>query len=308
MRTILSGVRVRLAAKLGICPFCVRASIYGALASWIVVAGLGALWPQPVAMALSVIVASAFSLLVVAHIAAHVWRVSSGLRQFEKAVRTTTPDREFAIGRREFLGTAAKAGVAFTLIALAGRSFSLTVRAQGGCANVSPANPVCADGPDDNTAIANLYAATRTACDALCPTLGCAVGSKCLRSGAPLYNPFVAQCSDNGRGGRTCCVQVECPCACKSCKDGVPADAVVSGKAGNKGDAWSQMKANAEAACVAYCDKVDSCPAAKPLCKTNGAAKVDANQKKDCRQTSTDPVEWTCTGTITNCPCQCRKK
>jgi hypothetical protein len=309
MKAIVSGVRARLAAKLGVCPFCVRTALYGALASWLVVAGFAAFWPQPLAPAVAVIVASAFSMLVAAHVAAHLWRVSSGLKEIEQEVRTTGPaGQDFAIGRRQFLGTVAKAGAAFTLIALTGKSFALTVRAQGGCANVSAANPVCADGGDDNTAIANLFAVAQTACDTLCSTLACAAGSKCLRNGAPSFNVFEAQCSDNALGGRTCCVRVECPCGCKSCQDGVPADTAVSGKAGNKGDAWSQMKANAEAACLAYCEKVDSCPPAKPKCKTNGTAKVEAKQNKDCLQTSKNPVEWTCTGKITNCPCQCRKK
>jgi hypothetical protein len=307
MAPYLSAIRHRIASKLGVCPFCIRFALRGAALAWCLLAGLALVWPNPVALGLALLVAAGFSFVALAHITAHLWRVAGGLRDFEHELQAAQPEEPFAIGRRRFLATVARAGLGFTAIALGGNSLLRLASAQGACANTSLANPVCAGGADDNAAIANLVGATRTACDGLCGGRACAAGSKCLRSGPPIYSVFDAQCSDDGRGGRICCVRVECPCGCKTCADGVPADTTVTGKAGNKGDAWSAMKANAEAACVNYCAKVDSCQdPKKPNCKVNGTAKVEADQKKNCIQTGNNPVEWTCTGTITKCPCKCR--
>jgi hypothetical protein len=121
LKMIPSRVRRLLAAKLGRCPFCMRASARGTVASWAAVLTLAFTWPNPVALAVASVITFGFTLLMVSHLITYMIRVGLTLRavqEEERPARMPSVDHQ---GRRTFMVSVGKAGVAALLISLFGR-------------------------------------------------------------------------------------------------------------------------------------------------------------------------------------------
>jgi hypothetical protein len=69
-----------LASKLGKCARCMRASAWGALAGWMAVLLLRLIWPRPLALGLSSLLALAFTSLLSAHLIAFGRWIGAALR------------------------------------------------------------------------------------------------------------------------------------------------------------------------------------------------------------------------------------
>ena len=63
-----TGIKALLSRKLGRCPTCMRASAWGALTSWAAATALYFAWPIPALLVASLLLATAFTLLLLAHI------------------------------------------------------------------------------------------------------------------------------------------------------------------------------------------------------------------------------------------------
>jgi hypothetical protein len=129
--TWVGRARSAIDAKLGRCPLCMRVSLLGGVIAWAAFALL-LLASAPVPLiGTSGIVAAALTLMTLAHFAAYELRVARSIRALQRESRLATSDLRLDIGRREFLGTMARAGVAFALTAALGRSFGFAL--QGAC-------------------------------------------------------------------------------------------------------------------------------------------------------------------------------
>lgn len=121
LKMILSMVRLLFAAKLGRCPLCMRMSARGTLAGWAVVFTVAFAWPNPIALTVASVIAFCFTLLAVTHFITYMFRVGLTLRALqdgEGPVRMPCVNDQ---GRRTFMLSIGKAGVAALLISLFGR-------------------------------------------------------------------------------------------------------------------------------------------------------------------------------------------
>lgn len=100
-------VRSLVSAKLGRCPRCIRASITGTIAGWILVAGAYA-WVSPLTMYLLLPITAAFTLLFAAHIAAIVTREVDARRKFRRVKESFARPTPASPPRRQFFGSTLK--------------------------------------------------------------------------------------------------------------------------------------------------------------------------------------------------------
>jgi hypothetical protein len=83
----------------------------------------------------------------------------------------------------------------------------------------------------------------------------------------------------------------------------VPVDPVVTSVAPNRGDAWSNLKGNADGICDAFCALGNtSCPS--QTCRRTGAAQTDGRPSSNCAPAAGGG--FACTANITTCPCRCK--
>ena len=116
---LYEGFHALVQRKLGACPKCMVSSIVGSGVSWIAVAGCYVLWPNPIALALGVFVAGAFTALMIAHVVAHMYRAAPIVRYVSfnrKGEVEYAPENQ---SRRQFAVAVAKAGYAFAFAAVA---------------------------------------------------------------------------------------------------------------------------------------------------------------------------------------------
>lgn len=112
-RSILARLTDPFRVKLGRCSRCMRQATFGALGAWALVAALYFTWPHRLALIATVIVASALTVLMLAHMIALTTRVVSGLarvwpRGDENPQAAGGDTVALAGDRRAFLGTATK--------------------------------------------------------------------------------------------------------------------------------------------------------------------------------------------------------
>ena len=107
------NVRLRnlVSAKLGRCPRCIRASIIGTVAGWILVAAANA-WANPLALYLVLPIAAAFTLVFVAHVVAIGAREVAARRRFRRVKESFGRPAPSSPQRRQFFGSTLKIGAA----------------------------------------------------------------------------------------------------------------------------------------------------------------------------------------------------
>ncbi len=86
-----------------------------------------------------------------------------------------------------------------------------------------------------------------------------------------------------------------------ACEPGVPANPVVTGTGPNMGDAWSDLKGEANGICDTFC-ATRNVACTSGVCRRNGAAQTDGNPSTNC----TRAAPSNCTANITKCPCMCK--
>jgi hypothetical protein len=118
VRSLPPRLRTRLSAKLGRCPRCMRSSMLGTLAGWAGVGLITIFWPYSILWIGALVVAGSFSLLLATHLTIFLVRVATVLRQ--PPARKSSEREVKALGRREFVATLGKAGVAAFGAALVG--------------------------------------------------------------------------------------------------------------------------------------------------------------------------------------------
>jgi len=119
IRALPARIRAAVAAKLGVCPVCMRSAARGAVGGWAAATIVAFVWPLPVLLAASLAVAGAFTLLLLAHVVAFAVRATPVLAERERRRADGA-----TLDRRRFLGLGARAG----LVALA-LSLGLPARA-----------------------------------------------------------------------------------------------------------------------------------------------------------------------------------
>lgn len=304
LSSIPPSVWARITAKLGRCPRCLRASARGTLVAWGVATILVIVWPHPLALAGALVLAGGFTLLLVSHLVAYMGRLARRLRQVSAGPEPGLPAATSSLSRRELLWTVGKAGSLAVLVALVGRP--LGVSAQPACAGVhAPGLALSGTGASRKAAVDAYDADAVAKCDAFCLARGCPAGSKCLRSGAA--GRSTPKCTkDNVTDMWTCTGQLTaCPCDCFAC-DATNVPPPPQNQAVGTGNTQELARAavttDAEAKCEAFCQLIDTCPGEpQPPCRLFGAPTVINIKCTGNRQQG-----FTCTGTITNCPCTCQ--
>jgi len=262
-------IKQLVSEKLGVCPFCMRASALGSLASWAIYVGarlthLDRMPAGPLLLALLVVVASCFTLLICAHLVAYMVRTARDIRAFEHrpaAQEVTSPattlDRS-TLSRREFVRVVLGAGAYAAAIAVLG-TVPTFGQAQPCTATIEPTFP------DNIAAGAGAEAATDLAqgavlvCDALCDERTCAGGSRCLQKGPPV----ITQPKCQGAGAqRFCSASIKrCSCGCTPCAGTHEPAFPMSGYGigANQGTAGPAAEADAKRLCDNFCNRFKNC-------------------------------------------------
>ncbi len=111
-RDLYRNICALLNQKLGTCPKCMASSIVGSGLSWLAVAIVYGMWPDRLARAFTLIVAIAFTALMVTHVVVHMFRAAP-------VVRVQTASRGGRQkSRREFALAVASSGFSFAAAAL----------------------------------------------------------------------------------------------------------------------------------------------------------------------------------------------
>ncbi|MBI4506581.1 MAG: DUF3624 family protein [Chloroflexi bacterium] len=130
LRRFPARIRDLLAAKLGRCYRCMRSSAIGTPVSWIVGILLYFLWPDSILSMLALVVALAFTILLLSHLVAYMVRVAAALRAVKQYNVTHEPPVEFEWDRRYVVTLVLKAGLGALVASVFGRTiFGRTARA-----------------------------------------------------------------------------------------------------------------------------------------------------------------------------------
>src|SRR5579859_2437744 len=111
LRNLYQSTRALLNRKLGTCPKCMASSIVGSGLSWLALAILYAMWPNRLALAFTLTVAVAFTVLMITHVVVHMFRAAP-------VVRIHATIRGEQKSRREFAFAVARSGFGFAAAAL----------------------------------------------------------------------------------------------------------------------------------------------------------------------------------------------
>ena len=269
---ILRQIKQRISEKLGVCPFCMRASALGSLASWAIVVGARLMHVEripagPLLLALLVIVAWCFTLLICAHLVAYMVRVARDVRACEH--RHTAPDvaspatalDRSTLSRREFMRVVLGAGAYAATIAVLG-TVPTFGQAQPCTATIEPTFPdniAAGAGANDGEATGNLRQGAVLVCDALCDERTCAGGSRCLQKGPPVLTQ--PKCQAAG-GQRHCSASIKrCSCGCTPCAGSHEPAFPMSGYGigANQGTAGAAAEADAKQLCDNFCNRFKNC-------------------------------------------------
>jgi hypothetical protein len=311
LRSRLQWARALVARKLGVCPFCMRASLLGTVAGWsaytlVRFARAGRLLP-----ALLLVAACCFTLLLLAHLVAYMVRVAIRLRSYDRLARTGLVDGAAPLGRRRFLALVLQAGAYALAVAFLR---ALPVSAQGspckGTHDVatSPPTPVESDiFGTEAAALADQAAKEKAKCDSFCAQRNCAPNANCLTSAAPTLGNL--EWLHHEGGMYQCRREVKsCSCDCYACtsigenSSGQPVPWPYGEATGDGGPGAEvpAMEDDALAKCEQLCAKITKCPqgqTCKAVGKTLGKHKPPYDIGGGLRRVSAK---------IRECQCRCR--
>jgi hypothetical protein len=138
MSDFYGRVRSLLDEKLGRCAKCMRAARNGALLAWTCVGAIRFLYPNPVLLRLTTLVAASFTLLLLAHGVAVVARSQIRLKSLKRARIALDVPEPCEAARREFFGMMIKGGSAAALVSVVG--FAKIMGAVGGPCRAADCN------------------------------------------------------------------------------------------------------------------------------------------------------------------------
>jgi len=313
MNFLLAGLRTirRLVSeKLGVCPFCMRASARGAIAAWALYA-LGRAFERrlavpPFAWTLLLACAWALTLLIAAHLVTYMARRAARIRAIERGVGRDRPPNRL-LTRREFASLVLGAGAAAAAIAL----FDY-VPAQAGIVNCPGTFDMNREGlgfgTTDTEADESFKDSEATICDLFCATKICASGG-CVRN---TVVPPVHGDKKFGPGplnSRRCTATIkQCSCTCSTCSGDHSLNRwlgsdYASGAANNLLGATAEMMKQAREKCDKECGRYRDCHPNPPLnCKRNGDPAMDPDTLKHYGEAGTIWV----TQRVKTCHCSCQ--
>jgi hypothetical protein len=310
---MVRAVRDAISEKLGVCPFCMRASARGALAAWALYGVGRAMGPRlaapPWVWLVLLAAAWAFTLLIAAHLVAYMARRAARLHAMQRMVAREWNGRRL-LSRREFVSRVLGAGAGAAAIAVFGH-----VPAQGGIINCPGKFDMnrteTAPGDTNADAEANFLALADSICDFLCSTKICASGGCIRNSSLPVVTSDKAFGPGVG-GGRKCTGTIkQCNCTCGKCAQDHSLNRFVgedyaSGSGLTNAAADAQMMANAREKCDQECGRYRDCSPNPPLnCKRNGDPVMDPNTYKS---DAPDPhhAYYYSTQRVKTCRCSCQ--
>ena len=276
--TLKQQARDVIARKLGVCPFCMRASALGAIAGWGVFALLSFFTAHPLLLIPALVIALAMSVLIAAHLAAYMARSAREVHHYNA---TAVSGERRAIARREFIAIVLRAGAYAATIAVFGRvpAFGQADTCTGKHDEMYPLT-VESTGTTKAEAIAEYWQLVQGECDDWCeePFNSCPGGTACVQAGTPVASkpecekPFsIWQCEGTLK---------QCTCVCMRCNGKhrppgapTPNDGLdyVSEAGANQGAARAAIAASVKVNCDKVCAKFKDCTAPKK-CKRTGFA------------------------------------
>jgi len=212
LRACLRSVSAIGARKLGRCPRCIRFAARGAGLGWVVALSLRVVWSTSAAVGLAVLVATAFTVVLLAHLVIYTWRMA--LRAFAERMPA---NRGADASRRRFIVQGM--GLALYAVGAALWGFGRVVIAADDCTGIQDV--------DDDEVIEVVKESTETTrrealrllsarCIELevCGAKSCDAGFECVddRRAAPR---FTLKAREQHRVGETWRVVLTgCPCTC----------------------------------------------------------------------------------------------
>jgi hypothetical protein len=290
MSLLASGIRAvrqRISEKLGVCPFCMRASALGTISAWTIywLAAWIAPWlvaPAPIRF-LILIVAWSFTLLIASHLTAYMIRTARFLRSRE--VRTASAAMQLTdrtLTRRDFMKTVLAAGAYAATIAVLGHIPSF---GQATCTGKHDVDfDINAFGGDEKAAREIYDEMVDARCDDHCSTFPCGTAGGCVRSTVAPRVRAQPKCVPDG-AGFTCTGKVkQCNCTCNKCfgdhnlnkahgrdyAHGIGSDPIES---------VDKMLEDARKKCDDECARYTDC-SAPTTCKRNGDPPMDGQWKQ----------------------------
>jgi hypothetical protein len=115
LRDLYESARALLNRKLGACPKCMVSSIAGSGLSWFALAILYAMWPNHLALMFGLVVAAAFTVLMITHVVVYMFRAAPIMRNL--------PENRQLKSRREFAFAVVRAGFSFAAAAVVSLPF-----------------------------------------------------------------------------------------------------------------------------------------------------------------------------------------
>jgi hypothetical protein len=301
---LVSRCRALVRAKMGRCPRCMRLSMLGSLISWSVCATLYLAWPNRVALAVTLTLSIAFTLLAATHLVTFMFRMAALMRaHVERPVSNESPAGR-RLSRRELTVTVCRAGLAFCLAAIFG---SRSASGQLKCAGHHKTGPtvVQASDADETVARRELHKRLVTHCDGVCANADCPSG-RCRSDGhvglkGEKEEKRITCTFNNNTKQFTCRAEVvACACDCFACAGGQKPNGAFTeglGTGATKAAATTAAGTDATTTCTDFC--------ARFFCPQNGQCITDVLELGgvSCKQVT--PGVWHCTQKINKCTCKC---
>lgn len=305
------AIRNRISEKLGVCPYCMRASALGSLASWTVyfLIGFAARWivlPDTVRL-LVLAGACAFTLLISAHLVAYMVRIGRRVRSCQTAVAAASTSSERVVSRREFMSTVLAAGAAAAAVAVLGHV--PTYGQAGGCEGKYDMDAdAIGIGGDETEARESYDDFVDGRCDSFCKDKPCPGGDGCVRSTVAPRVRTQPKCEPGVGTTWVCRGKVkQCSCTCSHCFGDHSLHRWLGSDYANgygltQAEAEAEMIKEAREMCTKECERYQNCLAPK-ICKPAGEPDLDYQTKK-WGGSSPNSSGWS-TARIKKCHCNC---
>jgi hypothetical protein len=313
---LLLRVRNFVAKKLGVCPFCMRTSAWGAVLSWCLAAVGHLAFDVPLITWLLTAAASAFSLLFIAHLVTYAIRSGIEAHRHRRIVQLSDGFTISDPTRRDFLKVMAKATAYALAISFLG---SMPGRAQAQACDGTNPPPVGDSTINDATfgteaaAQAYLDKEMLQLCDRACQQRGCPQGEGKLCVQNDKKKPIGPKVKPAGKNFKVGGKVKQCTCSCDECAGDHRIPDTSTGQKGEidptmgsggpkptKQEAIDAANADARARCDELCKRFKNCKTPTPKCKYHSSSNQAPKSWQD------DNGMWHATAKVANCNCSCQ--